>query len=96
MDIKKDKNGSSLKITLKGRLDTLTSPQLESELKLEGVAELVFDLMELEYISSAGLRVMLSAQKTMMMQGEMVLEHVAPVVKEVFDMTGLGAFFTIR
>lgn len=96
MDIKKDKNGSSLKITLKGRLDTLTSPQLESELKLEGVTELVFDLMELEYISSAGLRVMLSAQKTMMMQGEMVLEHVAPVVKEVFDMTGLGAFFTIR
>lgn len=96
MDIKKDKNGSSLKITLKGRLDTLTSPQLESELKLEGVAELVFDLTELEYISSAGLRVMLSAQKTMMMQGEMVLEHVAPVVKEVFDMTGLGAFFTIR
>lgn len=96
MDIKKDKNGSSLKITLKGRLDTLTSPQLESELKLEGVTELVFDMTELEYISSAGLRVMLSAQKTMMMQGEMVLEHVAPVVKEVFDMTGLGAFFTIR
>lgn len=96
MDIKKDKNGSSLKITLKGRLDTLTSPQLESELKLEGVTELVFDMTELEYISSAGLRVMLSAQKTMMLQGEMVLEHVASVVKEVFDMTGLGAFFTIR
>lgn len=96
MDIKKEKNGSSLKIALKGRLDTLTSPQLEEELRLEGVTNLVFDLKDLEYISSAGLRVMLSAQKTMMLQGEMALENVADVVKEVFEMTGLGAFFTIR
>lgn len=96
MDIKKEKNGSSLIIALKGRLDTLTSPQLEEELKLEGVTNLVFDLKDLEYISSAGLRVMLSAQKTMMLQGEMALENVAEVVKEVFEMTGLGAFFTIR
>lgn len=96
MEIKKEKNGSSLKIALKGRLDTITSPQLEQELKLEGVTNLVFDLKDLEYISSAGLRVMLSAQKTMMMQGEMALENVAEVVKEVFEMTGLGAFFTIR
>lgn len=96
MEIKKEKNGSSLKISLKGRLDTITSPQLEQELKLEGVTNLVFDLKDLEYISSAGLRVMLSAQKTMMMQGEMALENVAEVVKEVFEMTGLGAFFTIR
>ena len=96
MEIKKEKNGATLRIALTGRLDTLTSPQLEQELRLEGVTELVFDLARLEYISSAGLRVMLTAQKTMMAQGEMALENVAPVVREVFDMTGFSAFFTIR
>lgn len=96
MEIKTDKNGSALTVTLKGRLDTQTAPQLEKELKLEGVASVVFDLSDLEYISSAGLRTMLTAQKTMMAQGEMVLEHVAPVVREVFEMTGLAPFFTIR
>lgn len=96
MKITKEKNGTNLRITLSGRLDTLTSPQLEEELKLEGITSLVFDMTDLEYISSAGLRVMLTAQKTMMMQGEMALEHVAPIVREVFDMTGFSAFFTIR
>lgn len=96
MEINKQKNGSSLVIALKGRLDTLTAPQLEKELALDGVTSLVFDMTELEYISSAGLRVMLTAQKTMMLQGEMALEHVIPVVREVFEMTGLAAFFTIR
>lgn len=96
MKITKEKNGTNLRITLSGRLDTLTSPQLEEELKLEGITSLVFDMTDLEYISSAGLRVMLTAQKTMMAQGEMALERVAPIVREVFDMTGFSAFFTIR
>lgn len=82
-------------ITVSGRLDTLTSPKLEEELKLAGVEKLVFDLEKLDYISSAGLRVMLGAQKTMMAQGEMELRHVSQIVREVFDMTGFSSFFTI-
>lgn len=96
MEIKKTKDGSALTIALVGRLDTITSPQLESELKLDGIAKLVFDFKDLDYISSAGLRVMLTAQKTMMKQGEMELLNVKPLVREVFDMTGFSAFFTIR
>lgn len=96
MEIKKEKTGSTMMITVSGRLDTLTSPKLEAELKLSGIEKLVFDLAKLEYISSAGLRVMLGAQKTMMAQGEMELLNVSPIVREVFDMTGFSSFFTIR
>lgn len=96
MEIKKQKDGSTLKLILTGRLDTITSPQLEAELNLDGVTKLVFDLNALDYISSAGLRVMLTAQKTMMTRGEMELMNVKPLVREVFDMTGFSAFFTIR
>lgn len=96
MEIKKEKTGSTMTITVSGRLDTLTSPKLEAELKLSGIEKLVFDLAKLEYISSAGLRVMLGAQKTMMAQGEMELLNVSPIVREVFDMTGFSSFFTIR
>lgn len=96
MEIKKQKDGATLKLILTGRLDTITSPQLEAELNLDGVTKLVFDLNALDYISSAGLRVMLTAQKTMMTRGEMELMNVKPLVREVFDMTGFSAFFTIR
>lgn len=96
MEIKKTKDGSSLKLTVSGRLDTLTAPQLESALQLEGVTELVFDLTDLEYVSSAGLRVFLGAQKKMMLQGNMELIGVKPIVREVLDMTGFSAFFTIK
>lgn len=96
MEIKKTKDGSSLKLTVSGRLDTLTAPQLESSLQLEGVTELVFDLTDLEYVSSAGLRVFLGAQKKMMLQGNMELVGVKPIVREVLDMTGFSAFFTIK
>lgn len=96
MEIKKTKDGSSLKLTVSGRLDTLTAPQLESALLLEGVTELVFDLTDLEYVSSAGLRVFLGAQKKMMLQGNMELVGVKPIVREVLDMTGFSAFFTIK
>ena len=95
MEIKKEKSGSTMTVTVSGRLDTLTSPKLEEELKLSGVEKLIFDFEKLDYISSAGLRVMLGAQKTMMAQGEMELLHVSPVVREVFDMTGFSSFFTI-
>ena len=81
LNIKKELNGSALKVALEGRLDTSTSPQLEEEMKnaLNGVTELVFDMEGLEYISSAGLRVLLSVQKVMNQQGSMqLLEAEAP------------------
>lgn len=96
MDINKEKNDSKLTIRLKGRLDTQTSPLLASELSLEGITELVFDLSELEYVSSAGLRVFLTAHKTMMAQGEMIIMNAAPVVKEVFEITGFIDIFTLK
>lgn len=96
MDINKEKNDYKLTIRLKGRLDTQTSPLLASELSLEGVTELVFDLSELEYVSSAGLRVFLTAHKTMMAQGEMIIMNAAPVVKEVFEITGFIDIFTLK
>ena len=85
-------------ITLEGRLDTTTAPDLEKELKssLEGVTSLTLDLEKLEYISSAGLRVLLAAQKTMNQQGEMKVVHVCETIMEVFEVTGFFFFFTIE
>ncbi len=94
MDIQKNVEGEKLTIAVNGRLDTLSAPQLEAELKLDGVTELIFDLSGLEYTSSAGLRVLLSAQKTMNRQGRMVVRGVQPAVKEVFDITGFSDIFT--
>lgn len=98
MDIKKRSEGTKLTIVLEGRLDTTTAPQLEEELKssLDGVSELVFDLEKLEYISSAGLRVLLSAQKTMNNQGSMVVTNVDEAVMEVFEVTGFSDILTIQ
>lgn len=96
MDIIKEKNDSKLTVKLNGRLDTQTSPQLASELDLGGVTELVFDLSALEYVSSAGLRVFLTAHKTMMAQGKMIITNAAPIVKEVFDITGFSDIFTLK
>ena len=98
MNILKTKNGDELTIALVGRLDTTTSPQLEGELRggLDGVASLVFDLEKLDYISSAGLRVLLSAQKTMNRQGEMVIRNVKPEIMEIFDVTGFVDILTIE
>ena len=97
MTIKKEVNGSKLNIALVGRLDTNTSPKLEKELKssLENTKELVFDLTQLEYISSAGLRVLLAAQKTMNKQGSMTVCNVNEKVMEVFEMTGFVDILTI-
>ena len=98
MEIIKESSGTDLTLKLQGRLDTATAPELERELKdsLCGVRALTLDLERLEYISSAGLRVLLSAQKTMNKQGSMVVRNVCPMVKEVFDLTGFSDFLTIQ
>lgn len=85
-------------LTLSGRLDTSTAPQLESELDgvLSNAKELVFDLSGLDYISSAGLRLILKAQKAMSEKGGMKLVHVPESVMEVFDITGFADFLTIE
>ena len=96
--IGKKQEGTALSITLKGRLDTTTAPQLEGELRtaLDGVEDLVFDMSALDYISSAGLRVLLSAQKTMNRQGSMVIRNVNEEVMEVFEVTGFSDILTIE
>ena len=98
MKIEKKLNEKALVIELEGRLDTTTAPQLEAELKnsLDGVTELVFDLGALEYISSAGLRVLLSAYKTMRGQGSMKITNANELVKEVFEVTGFSDFLPIE
>ena len=94
----KNENGKELEIMLEGRLDTVTSPMLESELKnsLDGIEKLVLDLKDLQYISSAGLRVLLSAQKIMNKQGSMVVRNASDDVKEIFDVTGFSDILTIE
>ncbi|MGM9548500.1 MAG: STAS domain-containing protein [Faecousia sp.] len=98
MKITKKTAGSALTIALSGRLDTTTSPELEREIKsdISQVTELSFDFTELEYISSAGLRVLLTAQKIMNKQGRMVIRHVSEAVLEVFDITGFSDILTIE
>lgn len=97
MDITKNKDGGKLEIKVSGRLDTTTAPQLDSEIKesVDGVTELVFDLGNLEYISSAGLRVLLASQKTMNKQGEMKVTAVSEPVMEIFEVTGFSEILTI-
>ena len=97
MTINKTQNGSSLTVAIEGRLDTTTAPQLEAELKasLGGITDLTMDLSTLEYISSAGLRVLLSAQKIMNKQGEMKVAGANETVKEVFEVTGFSDILNI-
>lgn len=97
MTINQKLDGTNLCMEVSGRLDTSTAPQLEKELKtsLTGVAHLVLDFGGLEYISSAGLRVLLSAQKVMNRQGDMVIRNVNESVNEVFEITGFSDILTI-
>ena len=90
--------GERLTLTLSGRLDTNSSPALEAELKqsVGGVKELIFDFSDVEYISSAGLRVLLAAQKVMNRQGSMKLIGVNDDVMEVFEITGFSDILTIE
>ena len=98
MNINKTANGTDLTLALEGRLDTTTAPQLEAELKssLSGVTALTFDFSKLDYISSAGLRVLLSAQKVMNKQGSMKITNVNETIMEVFDVTGFVDILTIE
>ena len=98
MTITKTLNEKHLTIALEGRLDTMTSPELEKELKesLEGVESLTIDFEKLDYISSAGLRVLLSAHKIMSSRGGMKVTSVNEIVREVLDVTGFVDILTIE
>ena len=95
MTIRKDTEGSTVKLFLEGRLDTTTAPELEAELKESGT-DLLLDFAKLSYISSAGLRVLLSTQKAVnAANGSMTIVNVNEEIMEVFDMTGFSSFLTI-
>ena len=98
MKITKERNGTHLRVGLEGRLDTTTAPELEKALKeeMEGATELVLDFSRLDYISSAGLRVLLAAHKAMAGKGGMKVIHVNEVVNEVFEVTGFSDILTIE
>lgn len=98
MTIEKNLTGNALTLTVSGRLDTTTAPQLENELKasLEGVEKLTLDFAGLDYLSSAGLRVLLGAQKVMNKQGAMVVRSVNETIAEIFEVTGFCDILTIE
>ena len=98
LNISKTQNGGVLTIDLEGRLDTTTAPDLEAVVKsdLDGVKELIFEVKDLEYISSAGLRTLLSAQKIMNKQGNMTVMHPSEEVQEIFDVTGFSDILNIQ
>ena len=98
MNITETREDRTLTLALEGRLDTTTAPQLETHVKssLGGVTELVLEFEKLEYLSSAGLRVILAAQKTMNKQGKMVIRHVNETILEVFEITGFIDILTIE
>jgi len=98
MNIIKTKNEDQLTVAVEGRLDTLTAPELETELKaeLDGITDLTLDLSGLEYISSAGLRVLLVTQKAMNAKGTMKVTGVNETVNEIFEVTGFTDILTIE
>ena len=98
MTINKKQDGSAMVIELEGRLDTMTAPQLEAELNesMPGAESLILDFSKLDYISSAGLRALLSAYKVMTTKGGMKVTHVNDIVREVFDVTGFSDILTIE
>ena len=98
MTIEKEVNGTVVTLKIVGRLDTTTAPALETAIDgaVSGVQELILDCSALEYVSSAGLRVILKAQKLMNAQGAMKLTHVNETIMEVFDITGFADILTIE
>ncbi|WP_173366542.1 MULTISPECIES: STAS domain-containing protein [unclassified Fibrobacter] len=98
MQIVKTQQDATLTLALEGRLDTLTSSQLDAEIqgKLDGITSLVFDFAKLAYISSAGLRILLAAQKVMNKQGSMVIKNAGPEIREIFDVTGFSDILTLE
>ena len=98
MQINKNFTGATLTLKIEGRIDTTTAPALEAELKhsvTSDVQNLIIDFAKVEYISSAGLRVLLAAQKVMKKQGTMTVQHVNDVIMEVFEVTGFSDILTI-
>ena len=98
MTIEKYRQGAELTVVLEGRLDTVSAPDLDAVVKNEllGVDTFILDLKKLQYTSSAGLRIILIAQKTMNKQGKLILKNVSEAVMEVFEMTGLSDLLTIE
>ncbi len=98
MTISKEVNGQTLNVRVEGRLDTTTAPTLDKELtaSLEEITELVLDFEKLEYISSAGLRILLSAQKTMNKKGTMIIRNVDEAIMEIFEVTGFSDILTVE
>ena len=94
MTITKELNGTELKVALEGRLDTMTAPELEAAMnpELDSADNVVFDMKKLDYVTSAGLRIVLNAKKSVNGRGEVTLRNVSPVIKEVFEITGFAAF----
>ncbi len=98
MTIQKTLEGEKLTVALEGQLNTMTAPELEGELRtaVNGITELVFDLTDLSYVSSAGLRVLLAAQKVMNKQGKMLIRNPNEEVMDVFELTGLTDIMDIE
>lgn len=98
MTISKITDDTKLTVILTGRLDTITAPKLEAELKqcIDGVQTLIFDFSAVEYLSSAGLRVLLSAQKVMNKQGHMIVRNINETIAEIFEITGFVDILTIE
>ncbi|MGN0669601.1 MAG: STAS domain-containing protein [Oscillospiraceae bacterium] len=97
MTLNKNLDGTTLTIEIIGRLDTTTAPQLEEEIaaSIGGINKLVLDFGQLEYISSAGLRVLLKSQKSMMKQGKMIIVNASETIREVFELTGFMDILTL-
>ncbi|MBQ6559940.1 MAG: STAS domain-containing protein [Erysipelotrichaceae bacterium] len=98
MEVNKNLEENKLTLAVKGRVDSVSAPELEAVLdeSLEGVEELVFDFSDLEYISSAGLRVLLTSYKKMAEQGTMKITNINDVIREIFEVTGFADIFTIE
>lgn len=98
MEIKKTVSGTKMHVAIDGRLDTVSAPELEKRLKdgLTGIEELELDFQKVDFIASAGLRVLLSAQKIMNKQGKMVIYHVNENVMKVLELTGMRDILTIK
>ena len=98
MNIKKKKTGSTLTVSVNGRIDTATAPEFDADVtqNLDGITNLILDFKDVNYVSSAGLRVLLSLQKKMMVAGEMKLIHVNEAVSDVFEVTGFDEILTFE
>lgn len=98
LNIKKKADGTTLVLALTGRLDTNTAPDLNNAVNesIEGVESLIFDFKDLEYISSAGLRVLLASQKIMNTQGSMVIRDASEEIEEIFEVTGFADIMTLE